>query len=391
MSWTVPDDLEAQVRRLWDRGLLLRALVNDSPLFPRRLVLKGPSSADMTGRFDNVRKWIAALRDVPLRITMRDINHRVIGHNQVPTEAWVDTLDDALRLIGKLREAQRFATLVELTRSRHPQLLDLLTRKPLRVLEFEQQWPLLLDVVAWMLHNPRPGVYLRQIDVPGTHTKFIEAHLGILAQMLDVALPIDAIDTRATGADNFCARFGFRDKPLHIRFRILDSRHSLLGSHADADIKLDQHSFAMLTTNVERVFVTENETNFLAFPRLAGAMVIFGSGYGFDQLASAHWLRERAIHYWGDIDTHGFAILDQFRNHFPHARSFLMDQATLFAHRSSWSTEANPEGKDLPRLMGAERGLFDQLRYDRFGRNVRLEQERIGYGWLEQALLPISG
>ena len=60
-------------------------------------------------------------------------------------------------------------------------------------------------------------------------------------------------------------------------------------------------------------------------------MVIFGAGYGFEMLNHARWLASRRIHYWGDIDTHGFAILDQLRRRFEHVESFLMDRETLLA------------------------------------------------------------
>jgi hypothetical protein len=33
--------------------------------------------------------------------------------------------------------------------------------------------------------------------------------------------------------------------------------------------------------------------------------------------------------YWGDLDTHGFAILDELRAHCPHAESLLMNRATF--------------------------------------------------------------
>ena len=33
---------------------------------------------------------------------------------------------------------------------------------------------------------------------------------------------------------------------------------------------------------IRRVFITENEINFLAFPRMKEAIVIFGAGYGWD-------------------------------------------------------------------------------------------------------------
>ena len=70
---------------------------------------------------------------------------------------------------------------------------------------------------------------------------------------------------------------------------------------------------------VQRVFITENEINGLAFPEVPDAAVIFGLGYGLERLAEVRWLRGKAIYYWGDIDTHGFAILDRLRAMFPDA------------------------------------------------------------------------
>jgi hypothetical protein len=387
VTWTTPADLKAQVQRLWDRGLLLQCLLGDDHLFPRRLTLKVPSSTDLTNRFDAVRAWITELQQgVGLRIVMRDVNHRVIGNNAVPREVWIDSLQDALQLIGKGRDARRFANLVDITRDRFPQLLSLLERRPLEICELAKKWPFLLDVVAWMQQNPRPGIYLRQIDVPGVHTKYIEAHLGILSEMLDLVLPAAAIDALATGAGQFCARYGLRDKPLRIRFRILDPNLALLPCGVDQDLTLDQHSFSTLAVNVDRVFMTENEINFLSFPALAGAMVVFGAGYGFEKFGIANWLGRCDVMYWGDIDTHGFAILDQLRGLLPRARSFLMDRETLLAHRGHWGTEPKAERRDLRRLTAEEQALFDDLRDNKLGDSVRLEQERIGFGWLQASL-----
>jgi len=115
-------------------------------------------------------------------------------------------------------------------------------------------------------------------------------HLGILSEMFDLVLPATAIDARATGAGQFCARYGLRDKPLRIRFRMLDPNLAVLPGGVDQDVTLDQHSFSTLATTVDRVFMTENEINFLSFPSVAGAMVVFGAGYGFDKLGIANWL-----------------------------------------------------------------------------------------------------
>lgn len=391
MSWTRPAALRAQVQKLWDRGDLLGSVVTGEPLFPRRLALRGPSSQEMTDRFDEVRAWIGELRGMPhCRVELREFRHRLFGANAVPGEIWIDRLDDALALIGKRRDASRFGTLLELTRARQPQLLAWLAKRPLRALDLSAEWNRLLDIVAWLQAHPRPGVYLRQVDIAGVHSKFIEAQRNVLGELLDLVLPPAALDSSAAGASQFARRYGFRDKPQRIRFRILDRRHALLAGDLEQDLTVDARSFARIDPKVERVFITENEINFLAFPEVTDSLIVFGAGYGFETLADAAWLSRCRIHYWGDIDTHGFAILDQLRAHFAHVESFLMDRATLLAFETQWGEEDRQTLRELPRLHAEEGALYDDLRDNRLRRNLRLEQERIGFGWVEAALAALT-
>jgi hypothetical protein len=361
MSWTTPADLRAQVQRLWDRGDLLRAAVSGAVTWPVRLSLKAPNAADLSDRFEEVRDWVRAVADTPhVRIDWREWNHRVQGTQRLPAAVWVDTLQAALAFAGKAHQVQRFKALWQQTAAAQPALLAWMSRHPLHAVDLADRWERLLAVVAWLQVHPRPGVYLRQVDAPEVDSKFIEANLGVLTELLDLALPPEAIDTRASGTSQFTRRFGLLDKPVRIRFRLLDPAIlSLASCQGLPDITLDAASFAALALPIGRVFITENETNFLAFPQVPRAIVVFGAGYGWEALAHAAWLHRCRVHYWGDIDTHGFAILDQLRGYFPHAASFLMDRETLLAHRSHYGEE-------------------------------RLEQERIGYGWLDDELSRIS-
>ena len=112
-------------------------------------------------------------------------------------------------------------------------------------------------------------------------------------------------------------------------------------------------------------------------------MVVFDDGYRVDRLAQAAWLRDRKLLFWGDIDTHGFAILDRLRAKLPHVRSLLMNVQTLRAHQRLWGTEL--PGKrfagELERLTDAERRLFLELSDTVHGEPLRMEQERIGDQW----------
>ncbi|MBI3146138.1 MAG: DUF2399 domain-containing protein [Pseudogulbenkiania sp.] len=392
MSWSTTNDLKAQLIRLWERGELLRDLVQGESRFPLRLSLKGPSSAELVERFEAVRGWIAELTAIPhIRIEWRELNHRVLGSQRVPQSVWVDRLDDALALLGKRGETARFDRLLALTRAQQPSLLAWLAKRPLQALELRDEWERLLTVVDWLQRHPRPGIYLRQVDIPAIHSKFIEVHRGVLAEWLDLALPTEAIDTSQSGVGRFAARYGFLDKPARIRFRVLDPNIALLPGAALPDITLDADSFASLTVPIRRVFITENQINFLAFPPVAEAIVVFGAGYGWDALAQVGWLARCAIHYWGDIDTHGFAILDQLRGRFGHVESFLMDRQTLLAHESLWGKEADQVTHELPRLTDAEQALYDELRDNRIRKGLRLEQERVGFQWVKAALEGVTG
>lgn len=410
MTWTTAEDLRAQVERLWDRGELLRALVADGSdggrsdggqdqghgaskggiarSWPLRLTLKTPSPSDLSDRFDVVREWVRDLERCPqVRFETRKRNDRVLGPQRLPAVAWIDSVHDALMLIERTTDAERFTSQWRRTAAVQPRLLDWVRRRPLVALEHFNRWERLLAVVTWMQLHPRPAIYVRQVEVPGIDSKFIEAHRGVLTELLDAALPAEAIDAGATGGAQFARRYGFLERPARVRFRLLDPTLAAVpGCAGLSDITLDAPSFAAMRLPIERVLITENETNFLALPPIPRTLALFGAGYGWASLTDASWLLRCYLQYWGDIDTHGFAILDQLRAAMPHAQSFLMDDVILHAHREHWGEETTPVRHDLPRLTEQETKVYDDLRYDRIRPNLRLEQERIGFWWVRAAL-----
>ena len=326
----------------------------------------------------------------------RDFNHRQLGQNKVPVAVVFDNPENALAFAGKRREAARLSSISRAVLVRYPLLLPWLLRRPLEALERADEWPALLAALDWFRLHPRSGLYLRQVDAPGVHTKFIESRRGLLSELLDLVLAPEAINSEARGSGAFVRRYGLADKPVLVRLRSLDQTASLrvcgpgMPPVAVDEIVVRQDDFAGLFTPDKsafvQVFITENEVNYLAFPARHNAAVILGGGYGFSQLASAVWLHRARIRYWGDLDTHGFAILNQFRSTFPEAESFLMDRQTLLAHRELWTTEPSQARAELKRLTPEELSLYNDLRYDRLAVAVRLEQERLRFSWVEAAL-----
>ena len=116
-------------------------------------------------------------------------------------------------------------------------------------------------------------------------------------------------------------------------------------------------------------------------------MVVFGSGYGFDSLAKATWLSHCPVYYWGDIDTHGFAILNSLRKYFPHVNSLLMDKSTLLRFIALAGKESEPAKSEfLDNLTAAEAGVYAGLKSNIWSDNFRLEQERIDWTYALDAI-----
>ena len=392
MNWTTSEDLQRQLKRYWERGDLLRSLVSGATLFPVQLVCKGPSSREITDNFAQVRAWIEELKRTPyIQINWQDVRHRVQGSQRLPSTIVVECENDAYAWLDLMDDRRVFIDLLEMTRSKQAGLLPWLERNPLQALQLAPVWHLLLDVVGWMQQHPAPGIYLRQVDIPGVQSKFIERHRAVLSEWFDCILPESVQIPAKSGVSQFAARYGFLEKPVRIRFRLLDPEITLFEGIRGADITLDAPSFCQLKLPIRNVLITENEINFLSLPHLKESMAIFGAGYGWDALGAAHWLREKALYYWGDIDTHGFAILDRLRDHYPQVCSILMDRATLDAHRSFWGTEQQPYSGRLERLTADEQDLFQDLQADRIRQGLRLEQEHLGFAWVCQALnrLPV--
>jgi len=390
MAWTTPDDVRAQVQRLWDRGRILAARLGGETLFPLALRLTRPQVRELSDRFAEARAWIRALEegsksamDTGYEVVYAEVNHRQLGTNRVPQSLVVPSEEDALALVGKRRQAEVFDRLVQATRDAHPELVPWIAMRPLDLLEYAGHWERILAVVTWFRAHPRPGIYARQIDVTGVHTKFIETHRRLLSELLDLVLPADAIDPLAQGTQAFERRYRLLGKPTLLRFRMLDDR---LHIHGIDDITVPVAQFARLDLPIRRVFITENEINGLAFPSAEASIIIFGLGYGVDRLGLVPWLQDKGIFYWGDLDTHGFAILNSLRSILPSVRSFLMDRETLLSHRAFWGEEPDRYDKPLPHLTPEERAVHDDLRFDRFGAHVRLEQERIAFGHVARTL-----
>jgi hypothetical protein len=383
-TWTLPGDITAVLRRRWDRGDYLTAIAERRAWEPVSVPIRAPSPTEIASCFAEVQDWAARWRGAAaarLRVEYRPIGGRVVGANLVPAKAWLDTPEQLWALLGVTPRARRFTDLVEDTGRDAPSLLPYLAAQPTKVLAHEAIWSALVQTVRWITERATPDMYLRQIDVPGIDTKFIERHRTLLAELLDRHLPDCRID-RDIPASDFAGRYRFRKKPHYVRLRHLDARAA--DPFTEITVRVDELVRRPLTAST--VYVIENEITYLAFPPVANATVILGGGYAVPTLQPLTWLIGRRLVYWGDIDTHGFAILDRLRRAFPHTESMLMDRTTLLAHESQWVREPTPTDTPLTLLDPSEAALYHDLVEDALGPAVRLEQERVRFSVLTGAV-----
>ena len=309
------------------------------------------------------------------------VGGRVVGFNEVPRRAWVDSFDQAWRILKVNDLVGDFDDATSRADAEAPRLAEWARANPMALLATRDSWADLLRTVRWIEQSTASNHYLREIDIPGIDTKFIEQHRGILTTLLEVQLDPARVDLSRPRSD-FAGRFGFRGKPEYVRMRALEGE--LLGGLTELTVRVDELADRPPTQGT--VFIVENDTTYLALPAAMEAIAICSGGYAVSRLAGLPWLAHRRVIYWGDIDTHGFAMLSQLRASLPLAESILMDRATLLAHESQWVREPKPTSARLPGLGDAEHGLYVDLIEDRFGEAVRLEQERISFGSVKEAL-----
>jgi hypothetical protein len=231
----------------------------------------------------------------------------------------------------------------------------------------------LSTLLQWLVDNPNSGRYLRQLPLADVDTKWVWPRRGVVQDLMRQLL--DGVDDLG-----FHALCGLRAEPARLRMRVLCPRlRTRVGGLCDIEAPIAELAALQLAPNI--CLVVENLNTGIALPDFDGAVAFMRLGFAVDQLAAIGWLRGARRHlYWGDLDTHGFAILAGARQRFPNTVSVLMDEETLLAHRELWVQQPTPCRVESPEgLTVAELAVYEGLRANRWGERVRLEQERIAW------------
>lgn len=399
-GWTTPDAVRERAERRWRDGSVLAAHVTGGLCPVLDMKVRGPGTREIGADLARVREWRDALvrhsrGGAAYTLTERTVGGRVIGHLMLPDRILLEEFDQWWRLLGVAEQVRALDDVVALVRARRPDLLTWLARRPLTAIELAPHWPGLLGALDWLLGHAgaagRAGRrrHLREITAPGVDTKFVERHASVLAELLDTVDP-ELADRRHPGGGAFARRYGFDEPERLLRFRLDPALGALPGGIDEVGLPLARASALDLAPG--QVLVVENQVTYLSVPLPPGGVVVWGHGFDALLLGRLPWLGGgRPVRYWGDLDTHGFAILDGLRAQVPQVTSVLMDRATLLAHQDRWVREGRPTRADLVRLNAAERALYEELVEDVHGPSVRLEQEREDWAWCLDALQSAAG
>ena len=358
--------------------------------WPLVVSLGCPTEAEAQQHAYSTRAWVTSWQQWqgPGQLTWCERRWRSMGTQSLPEQLVLESPADIAEWIDETERWARAGSRYRKFTERWPTLAAKLPRYFDSLATYsDTDIERLLAVIGWLESHPRSNLYPRQLPIAGLDTKWLESRKSLVTDLIETlagsANDSSQIGTAATidsaGTRDFYALCGLRRPPATVRLLVLDAalRRRISGLR---DITVPIGELANACLPAKRFYVVENVQTALAFDDLPESAVIMGLGYGIDVLSRIAWLKNCECIYWGDLDTHGFAILSRARAHLPHAKSFMMDEATLLKYRPLWSTEPEQVTVDaLPNLTPSEHDLFGALKQQRWAVNLRLEQERINW------------
>lgn len=328
------------------------------------------------------RAWARTWHSSPLAgdVQWTSRNWGSIGQQTIPVRLTLESPSDIARAAGAgalwermsertLRLAERYSERwSKACPSTDPDALVAAVRAVAgRCCELEERdWEMLLLALDWLVDNQDATYFVRQLPIRGIDTKWMEGHQGL----------VKPLRRALTGRDPQFAR-----QAGQFRVHVLDER---LAPGDLTDLALSVEQLGRWPRLPDCVLICENMVNVLALPPLPGVIAIHGGGFAVGELASVPWLSHVPLLYWGDLDSNGFAILNQLRSHHGHVTSLMMDAPTLDRYRDLCVEEPTPSKATCSHLTPSEQeALALVLAGDESCnlRTLRLEQERIEWAW----------
>ena len=143
----------------------------------------------------------------------------------------------------------------------------------------------------------------------------------------------------------------------------------------------DLYGYELPASNI---LVVENMQSGLALPEMADTIAVFGGGRNLTWM-KANWLKSKRVGYWGDIDSWGYALLNDSRRNCAGVESIMMDESALDEHFERIVEEKTPYDGILGLLTAPEEATLKCL-MENNGFVARLEQERLSSDYISTQL-----
>lgn len=392
-------EAETLLVRRFERSLVERLLgeafgLPFEPAFHVSLgrVTEAEALRNLSGLKAEVMKWREVLPQRPgWRVVIAEQRFRTVGLTvRLPRELTVGSTESLLKTLRPngittavwhtaLTRLRRFCETFALTsdESRKSAAAALRSLKLLFPNDTsDREFETVLRTLSWLLKHPNAGLFPRALPVEGVDSKWLERRRAALARLWNT------VTGENVSAADFLEHAGLLRLP---QFVLVKNAAAWVGEEAAEEVvKLPVETLAKKAPESPVVLIIENEQTALSLD-FRDVPIFLALGYGVTLLESLPWMKEKRILYFGDLDTHGLAILAECRRLFPQTESVLMDLPTFERWRAFAVTEPKGAEPSPEHLTPEERTLADVLSAGR----LRLEQERIPLGTVREALLRV--
>ncbi len=326
-SWgLLPNEVRDRLRKTeWNHTQhLKKRLLGERP-FPITTNLRPPTGKQALDDLAGFHAFIDAWQAWPKQsqLSWRQIQYPQLGEKRVPSQLTLEAIQPLIEFIGgdaekrSQRWQQRISPILDVSQKLYPALIKQLKKLESLSLDEAQMIALLLPQLSQGVSD---GGYLRALPVIGVDTKFIESHQRFITPLLDV-LHNGAISEHG----GLMAWLGCIETPgdwLLVRPLCPATKQAMGGLSI---MRIPTATLLSTPLPGQRLIVVENDQSGYALPELPNTVAVIGGGRNVAWMA-AHWLRQKKIAYWGDLDSWGFLFLSQARQYQPHVESLLMDR-----------------------------------------------------------------
>lgn len=355
--------------------------LTDPKPWPRNIPLGTPRSKDAAQDFATLYRDIQALNTAATSwgaTLKREPRHVAGTTQQIPTHLIVPTLDHLATIAG-----DPWPTTITTGRHHLHQLTtarpDLTAQDLNTLLRAINTWhdtdvqQLIAVASRFRSTGPVNGLTARQIGLPGLDAKWLERHTKTVKTL--------------AGLDDL----GIIKRPSTINFTYLDPDYLATNHRRHDSYTLGDHHH--LAYQPRTVIICENDDTALYYPPTPHAIAVRGSGHAATRLATIDWITN-ATHliYWGDIDQHGYLILNNLRAALARpVPSVHMNQATYNSY-VTFGTRTDAKGRPIKitktappqHLQPDEQVVYDRLTDPEHTGPLRIEQECMLYPRLPQ-------